>query len=136
MAGTIGMWNGVLRVLARLAMVTNGLVVLVTMHGLEARNRYSANMIVAEVVWCVALVALFVSRTPTEAYAIKVQRLRQAHIVGRLTAMAAWAANDDPTAKQLAPASAPATAAAAAGESGKPKQRRSITGSAFHHYSV
>ena len=135
MAGTIGMWNGVLRVLARLAMVTNGLVVLVTMHGMEARNRYSANMVVAEVVWCVALVALFISRTPTEAYAIKVQRLRQAHIVGRLTAMAAWATNDDP-AKPLAPPSDEATAAAAGAESGKPKQRRTITGSAFHHYSV
>jgi hypothetical protein len=47
-AGTIGMWNGVLRVLARLAMVTNGLVVLVTMHGMEAHNRYEIRVLVSQ----------------------------------------------------------------------------------------
>jgi hypothetical protein len=29
-------------------------------------------MVAAEVVWCIALVVLFITRNPTEAYAIKV----------------------------------------------------------------
>ena len=70
--GTIGMWNGVFRVLARITMVTNAAIILVTMHGMEDHHRFSRNMVVAEIFAIFCLVVLFVSNSPKESFAIKV----------------------------------------------------------------
>jgi len=67
-----------------------------------------------------------------------VQRLRQAHIVGRLNAMAAWFSGDDDDSQTNAPKPTPSSevkmVTAESSQSGN--KRRTIVGSAFHHYSV
>ena len=157
------MWNGVLRVLARITMVTNAGLVLVTLRGARADRRSGRNLVAAGFAAVVCMVLLFVSSSPSESFDIKVQRLRAIHINGRLQAMAfadtdGDGDDDDDGANTTALLNGGGgglvhggratrggrTSLLAGGmadpatteDAPKKQRRRSNTGSAFHHYSV
>jgi len=143
--GTIGMWNYVLRVLSRLVMVTNAGVVLVTLRGMEVEKRRSANLVAAEIVAVLFLILLFVLPSSSESFDIKVQRLRSNFIVKRITAMAAEGDADVEAGggggqRRTGHRGSVMPGASSEDDGETPEQtlkkRRSLTGAAYHHYSV